>query len=142
MQKMSLKTSLLKSAIKWTPNMMIIWVANIVLKGIAELTAFNLDLDTRQAHVQATLYGETESIEVWLDGFAVVSDANSHKLIVQQAQANRPWLNNLLSHIVGKEWKIPVIPQFQSYIELIVELLKTDTPELKYDLEQENHLID
>ncbi len=114
--------------------MMIVWVANIMLKGIAELTDFNLDLDTRKAYVQATLYGETESIEVWLDGFAVVKDGETNKLIIQQAQSNRPWLNNLLSRIVGKEWKIPVIPQFQAHIELIIGLLKAESPEQEDDL--------
>lgn len=126
---MSFKTSLIKTAIKCTPNAMIIWVANIILKGIAELSAFNFDLEAQKAHVQATLYGETEMIEVWLDGFAVISDGESHKLIVQQARSNRPWLNNLLSRIVGKEWKIPAIPQFQAHIDLIVELLKTESIE-------------
>ena len=109
--------------------MMVIWVANIMLKGIAELTDFNFDLDARKAYVQATLYGETETIEVLLDGFAVVSDEDAHKLIIQQAQSNRPWLNNLLSRIVGKAWKIPVIPQFQAQIELIIEVLKAESPE-------------
>jgi hypothetical protein len=126
---MSYTTSLIKMAIKWTPNMMIIWVANIMLKGIAELTDFSFDLDARKAYVQIRLYGEAETIEVWLDGFAVVSDEDSHKLVVQQAQSNRPWLNNLLSRIVGKAWKIPVMPQFQAQIELIIELLKAESPE-------------
>jgi hypothetical protein len=121
---MSFKTSLIKMAIKWTPNMMIIWVANLMLKGIAELTDFSFDLEARKAYVQTTLFGETETIEVWLDGFAVVSDEESYKFIIQQAQSNRPWLNNLLARIVGKAWKIPVIPQLAAHIELISELLK------------------
>ena len=121
---------------------MIVWVANIVLKGIAELTDFSLDLDTRKVYVQTTLYGETEMIEVWVEGFAVVSDENSHRLIVQEAKSNRPWLNNLLPHIVGKEWKIPVIPQFQAHIELIVELLKAESPEQEEEIEQKDALID
>jgi hypothetical protein len=131
----SFKTSLIKTAIKCTPNAMIIWVANSMLKGIAELSAFNFDLEARKAHVQTTLYGETEMIEVWLDGFAVISDGESHKLIVQQARSNRPWLNNLLSRIVGKEWKIPAIPQFQAHIELIIELLKAESPEQEETLD-------
>ncbi|MEQ1544322.1 hypothetical protein [Methyloglobulus sp.] len=126
---MSFKSSLVKTAIKLTPNKMIIWVANIVLKGIAELTDFNFDFETRKVYVQTTLYGEAEAIEVWLDGFAVVSDGESHKLIVQQARSNRPWLNNLLSRIVGKEWKIPAIPHKTAEIELIAELFKAESPE-------------
>jgi hypothetical protein len=126
---MSFKTSLIKMAIKWTPNMMIIWVANLMLKGIAELTDFSFDLEARKAYVQTTLFGETETIEVWLDGFAVVSDEESYKFIIQQAQSNRPWLNNLLARIVGKAWKIPVIPQLAAHIELISELLKAESSE-------------
>jgi hypothetical protein len=126
---MSFKTGLIKVAIKWTPNMMIIWVANIILKGIAELTAFNFDLEARKAYVQIQLLGESETIEVWLDNFAVVSDEESYKFIIQQAQSNRLWLNNILSRIAGKAWKIPVIPQFTAEIGLICELFKAESPD-------------
>jgi len=126
---MSFKSSLLKVAIEWTPTFMVLWVANIMLKGIAELTDFSFDLDTRKAYFQTRLYGEEEIIEVWLDGFAIVSDEESRKFIIQQAQSNRPWLNNLLAHFVGKAWKIPVIPQLAAQIELITELLKVEDPE-------------
>lgn len=126
---MSFKTSLVKTAIKWTPDTMVLWVANIVLKDIAELTAFNLDLDARKAYVQTTLHGEAEAIEVWLNGFAVVSDEEANYLIIQQGQSNRPWLNNILAHITGKKWKIPVIPKYSAQIGLIIELLKDESPE-------------
>jgi hypothetical protein len=38
-------------------------------------------------------------------------------------------LNNLLARIVGKAWKIPVIPQLAAHIELISELFKAESPE-------------
>jgi hypothetical protein len=126
---MSYKTSLIKMAIKLTPNIMIIWVANIVLKGIAELTDFSFDIDTRKVYVQTMLYGEVEPIEIWLDGFAIVKNGQSYKLIIQQAKSNKPWLNNLLARFVGKAWKIPVIPQLAAHIELIAELFKANSPE-------------
>jgi len=121
---MSYKSNFLKTAINCTPDMMTKWVANRMLKGILEFSMLSFDLDMRKAHIQATLYGETEMIEVWLDGFAIIGEENSHKLILQQAQSNRPWLSNVFDRIVGKEWKIPKIPQFQGYIELAAELLK------------------
>jgi hypothetical protein len=126
---MSYKASLIKTAIKWTPNKMIVWVANSKLKGIAELKDFSIDLDARKAYVQTTLFGETESIEVWLDGFAVAREKGSYRFIIQQAQSNKPWLNNLLSRIVGKAWIIPAIPQLTAQIELISELLKAESSE-------------
>jgi len=126
---MSFKTSLIKIAIKLTPNMMIIWVANIILKDIAELKDFNFDLDARTAYVQIQLLGEAEAIDVWLEDFAIVSDGESYQFIIQQAQSNRLWLSNLLSRIVGKAWKIPVIPQLAAHLELIAELFKTESPE-------------
>ncbi|AEF99286.1 hypothetical protein Metme_0848 [Methylomonas methanica MC09] len=55
---MSIKSALLKIVIKLTPNILIIWVSNIILKGIAELTEFNFDIDARKLHVQTRLYGE------------------------------------------------------------------------------------
>ncbi|MFA5920647.1 MAG: hypothetical protein WC856_05085 [Methylococcaceae bacterium] len=126
---MSFKSSLIKIAIKWTPNSLILWVANIMLKGIAELTDFSFDLEARKAYIQIQLVGESETIEVWLEGFAIISDEESYKLIIQQAQSNRLWLDNLLSRIVGKAWKIPVAAQMTSQIELITELLKAESPE-------------
>lgn len=109
--------------------MMIIWVANIILKGIAELKDFNFDLDARTAYVHILLLGEAEAIEVWLEDFAIVSDEASRKLIIQQARSNRLWLNNLLSRISGKAWKIPALPQFAAEIELISELFKAENAE-------------
>jgi hypothetical protein len=125
---MSFKTSLVKMAINWTPKIIVEWVTNIMLKGIAELIDYSMDLDARKAYVQIMLYGETETIEVWLDGFAVVNDGESKAFIIDQAQSNRPWLNNILSRIVGKAWKIPVIPQLTAQTELITELLKAENP--------------
>lgn len=123
---MSYKIGLIKMAINWTPKIMILLMANIILKGIAKLTDFNLDLDARRAYVQARLYGETEIIEVLLEGFAVISEGESHKIILQKAQANRPWLNNLLARVAGKAWPIPAMPQFKAQIELVAELLKAE----------------
>jgi hypothetical protein len=124
---MSYKTDLLKLAIKWTPNIMIIWVANIVLKGIAELLEFNFDIETRKVHVQTKLYGETDVIEVWLDGFGIISEADSYLFIIQQANSNKLWLNNIFAHFIGKAWKIPVIPQLTPYLPLIAELFKIES---------------
>ena len=126
---MSFKTSLLKIAIKLTPDIIVLWVANIILKGIAELSKFIFDLDARTAYVQLTLFGEVEPIDIWVDGFAIVSDEASHQLIIEKAQSNRPWLNNLLSRIAGKAWEIPAIPQYKNQIELISELFEAQSPE-------------
>jgi hypothetical protein len=135
---MSFKSSLLKIAIKIaikvTPNKMVLWVANTVLKGIAELTDFSFDIDTRKVYVQTTLYGETEAIEVWLEDFAIASDGQSYQFIMHHARSNRPWLTNILAHIVGKAWKIPAIPQLNAHMALIAELFKEDDhPKLEND---------
>lgn len=82
-------------------------------------------IDTRD-----DLYGEAEIIEVLVEGFSIIRDGESHKLFIQQAQSNRPWLNNLLSHVVGKPWKIPEIPQLAPHMEFIAELFKTEGPAL------------
>ena len=126
---MSFTTSLLKTAIKLTPNALIIWVANIVLKDIAKLTAFSFDLDLRTAHVQVLLLGEEQAIDVWVNGFAVINAEQSHYFILRQAQSNKPWLTNILARIVGKQWKIPVIPQVAAQMAIVFELLKEESVE-------------
>ncbi|MGR8942319.1 MAG: hypothetical protein ACU83V_14770 [Gammaproteobacteria bacterium] len=126
---MSFKSSLVKFAIKMTPNFVVRWVANFILKGIAEISEFSFDIDARTAYVQATLYGETEPIDVWVHDFGIVTDEESHYLTIHEAQSNKPWLNNLLSRIAGKTWKIPAIPQFQDEIELVSEVLEIENTE-------------
>jgi hypothetical protein len=127
---MSIKSTLLKIIIKLTPNILIILGANIILKGIAELTEFNFDLEARKVYVQTRLYGEKETIEVYLEDFAVFNDGESYRFIIHQAKSDRPWLNNILSRIIGKAWIIPAIPQLTAQLELLTELFKTKTPAL------------
>ena len=126
---MSFKSKLTKTVIKYTPNKLIIWVANIILKDIAELTNFNFDLEERKAYTQIQLVGESETIDVWLEGFAIITEKGAYKFIIEQANSNRLWLDNLLSRIVRKKWKIPVTPLMASQMEFFAELLKTDIPE-------------
>lgn len=121
---MSIKSSLIKIVIKLTPNILIIWVANIILKGIAELLAFNFDVDTRKIYVQTRLYGEEDTIEVEVEDFAVFNDGDSYRFIIHHARSDRPWLNNLLSRVIGKAWKIPALPQFAAQLDLVAELFK------------------
>ena len=128
---MSIKSTLIKIVVKLTPDILIIWVSNIILKGIAQLTAFSFDLEERKVYVQARLYGEEETIEVCLEDFAVFSDGESYRFIIHQAKSNRPWLTNLLSHITGKAWKIPAIPQLTGQLGLLSELFKAKPPALE-----------
>lgn len=126
---MSFKASLIKTAIKLTPNKMIIWVANVILKDIAELTDFNFDLETRDLYVQIQLLGESETIDVWMEDFAIVHDGQSYEFTIPRAKSNRLWLNNLLARIAGRNWKIPAIPQLAAHMDLISELLKAQNQE-------------
>jgi len=121
---MSFKLSVTKTVIKWTPNKLISWVTNILLKDIAELTDFSFDLEARNSYMQVQLAGESETIEVWLEDFAIITHAGSYKFILEQAKSNRVWLNNILARITGKEWKIPVTAQMAPHIEFLAELLK------------------
>jgi hypothetical protein len=128
---MSYKTDLLKLAIKCTPNKLIIWGGNFVFKGITELLDFSFDIETRKVYVKTKLCGETEAIEVWLEGFGIISEADSYLFIIQQANSNKLWLNNIFAHFIGKAWKIPVIPQLTPYLPIIAELFKIESTEQK-----------
>jgi hypothetical protein len=124
---MSFKSSLLKLAIKSTPDFLIVLVANLVLKGIAKLTAFSFDIDLRVAQLEILLYGEEQAIEVWVDGFGITTDGTAHYFIIKKAQSNKPWLTNILAHIVGRQWKIPVIPKFAAQMAIVFDVLKEDS---------------
>jgi hypothetical protein len=120
---MSLKSGLIKAAIKMTPDCMVIWVANIVLKGIAKLTKFHFDLETRKAYLQTLLAGEEQPIEIWLEDFAVYHEEDGYKFILRKADSNKQWMHGVFAHIAGKAWKIPAIPQLAPHLDLVVELL-------------------
>lgn len=128
---MSFKISLAKKAIKWTPKKLISWIANIVLKDIAEITELSFDLDARTSFVQVQLVGESETIDVWLEDFAIISNEGTYKLIIKQARSNRVWLGNIFLRIINKEWEIPVPAQIATQFEFVAELFKAETQELE-----------
>ena len=120
---MSLKSILIKIAIKLTPTIFIIWVSNLILKGIARLLEFEFDLESRKFHVKTQLYGEIDTIDVWVEDFMIKTDGTSYELLILKANSDRLWLTNILALIVGKSWKIPVIPELAPHMTLIAELL-------------------
>jgi len=120
---MSLKSILIKIAIKLTPTIFIIWVSNFILKGIARLLEFEFDLENRKFHVKTQLYGEIDTIDVWVEDFMINTDGTSYELLILKANSDRLWLTNILALIVGKSWKIPVIPELAPHMTLIAELL-------------------
>ena len=134
---MSYKTRLIKLAIKWTPEALILWVGNFVLKGIATLNAFSFDLDHRKIHVQTTLFGESEPIEIWLEDFAIVNAGGAYQFILNRANSNRAWLTNIFAHITGRPWTLPAIPAIQPYMGLVAEVFeKAETaqpPQIPHD---------
>lgn len=121
---MSLKASLIRFAINMTPEWLVLRVSNFILKEIAELRFFHFDLDTRKLYVEVQLVGESETIEVWIEGFSLTVEHNSCTLLVEQARSNRLWLSNILTRIVGRSWKIPAPAQFAPYVSLLSELLQ------------------
>ena len=134
---MSVKSSILKSGalklivklgIKLTPKILVSGVANIVLKGIAEFSQISFDLDKRTAFVKVTLYGEEEPIEVAVEGFAILGDEENYQFLLDKAESNKPWLNNIFAKITGKAWDIPPIPQYKDEVGFVAGLLKAESP--------------
>lgn len=126
---MSFKAGFIKMAIKCTPKTMVMWVANMIFKGIVEMNDYDIDLDTRKIYVKTTLHGEAEPIEVWIDGFAIHDDEGTKNFVVEQATANRKWLSNILRFVTGRRWQIPHVPKYQAHMDLIEELLKAEQAE-------------
>ncbi len=124
---MSLKTSLLKTLIGWTPRWLIARVANFILKGIVELKQFSLDLDARQIYVELQLYGEPDTLQIWLEAFYIANPTGTNPVFVlQKARSSKPWVNNVLAKVAGKAWAIPDLPQYRAQIQLVSELLESD----------------
>jgi hypothetical protein len=120
---MSLKASIVRAAIRLTPTSLVVWVGNIVMKGIGKMMAFHFDLDQRRVYVCTLLQGEVEPIEVWLEDFAIRQEGENYCVILRQARSNKIWLTNLLAKVTGKAWKIPPVPQLRQHMGLVTELL-------------------
>jgi hypothetical protein len=110
--------------IKMTPPFVITFVANIVLKGVAQLKVFQFDLENRTLYVATRLLGEPEDIILKVENFGVVSRGGKYFFILRSAQSNKPWLTNLMSHVTNQHWPIPAIPQITPYMGLINEILE------------------
>lgn len=134
---MSFKSSLEKIAIKVTPKIIklgaklvpkaiVVWVANIIFKGIAEFSDIIYDLDARTAFVKLTLYGEKEPIEVAVDGFAVLGNTDNYQFVVDKAESNKPWMKNILARVTSQAWDIPDIPKYKLQLEIVASLLKAE----------------
>lgn len=126
--KSTLFQRIVKLGIRLTPKILVVSVANLVLKGIAKFSTIKYDLNTRTAFVKVTLHGEEEPIEVTVDGYAILNNKNKYQFVLYNARSNKPWLTNIFARIVGKEWTIPQIPQLKDEIEFIANLLKPDSP--------------
>ena len=125
---MSLKASLIRTAINMTPEWIVRWVTNFVLKEIAELKFFHFDLDSRKLYVEVQLVGESETIQVWVENFYVTTERAVSTVVIEQARSNRLWLTNILGRIVGRAWKVPVPDRFSAYADLLTELLQPKLP--------------
>lgn len=128
-QTVKIAPKVIKIGAKLTPKILISWIANIVLKGIAEFSKITYDLDARTAYVVVTLYGEEEPIEVSVDGFEILGEEGSYQFILHDAESNKPWMNNILARVAGKNWDIPDVPQYRLQLEIIANLLKAENPD-------------
>lgn len=128
-QTVKVAPKIIKIGAKLTPKILVSWVANIVLKGIAEFSKITYDLDARTAFVDVTLYGEDEPIELAMDGFEILGDEGNYQFILHKAESNKPWMNNILARIAGKTWDIPDLPQYKLQLEIIARVLKAERTE-------------
>ncbi|NOQ36077.1 MAG: hypothetical protein GQ569_09300 [Methylococcaceae bacterium] len=122
---MSFKSCLIKCAYKLTPKKMVYWLVNSNLKGIVELIYYDINFDERKIHSKVHLEGEEGLIEVCLEDFSLIKYGDQYKLIIQQVQSNRPWLNEALTRfILGQEIKIP-----EQQIQLVQDLFSFKFPD-------------
>lgn len=135
-QTVKIAPKIIKVGAKLTPKILVSWVANIVLKGIAEFSKISYDLDKRTAFVEVTLYGEEESIQVDVDGFEILGEEGNYQFILHKAESNKPWMTNMLARIAGKPWDIPDIPKYRLQLEIIANLLKGESDEQETELQQ------
>lgn len=120
---MSLKATLIRSALNLTPSFLVTLIANLILRGIAQLTFFDLNLDRRILSVRFRLYGEPDSIDLVLENFRVIQHGTELYFMLSAARSNRPWLVNLFARVTQRAVPIPDLPVLRPYVGLILELL-------------------
>lgn len=131
LEKLAVKVApkIIKIGAKLMPKVIIVWVANIIFKGIAEFSDIIYDLDKRTAFVKVTLYGEEEAIEVSVDGFGIVNKEENYQFVINHAESNKPWMKNVLARVTAQAWDIPDIPKYKLQLDIVANLLKVDSPE-------------
>jgi hypothetical protein len=73
-------------------------------------------------YAEVLLLGESESIRVWLEDFAVLKQDDRYQVILSQAKSNRLWLDNLFARFTGKAWTVPVPPPLATHMTLLSEV--------------------
>ena len=48
------------------------------------------------------------------------TDGQSYEFLIRKANSDRLWLTNILALIVGKSWKIPIIPEIAPHIGMSI----------------------
>jgi hypothetical protein len=120
---MSAKAGFLRVAVRLTPAPVMIFAANIILRGIAKIYQLSVDLDTRRVYVKLRLNGESDFLEVLVEDFYIISQAGTYQFTLCSARSNKSWMANILARMVGKPIDMPVIPKYAGYMATVAELL-------------------
>ncbi len=122
---MSYKHTLVKFALKQSPKKMILWIANKKTKGVVKLTDFSFNSVERTLYAQLVFAGEQDAVDLWIEDFTLITKEESFRIVVHQAQSNRPWVDNLLTHFVlNRELRIP-----DKHADLIHKFMAYEGPE-------------
>ena len=69
------------------------------------------------------------AIDLTLEDFALLQDGDSYKAILNKAESNKPWLNNIMARVTGKAIPVPDVPQLKPHMALVADLLKAPARE-------------
>lgn len=120
---MSMKAGFLRVAVRLMPAPVMIFGANIILRGIAKLYELSVDLDMRRVYVKLRLDGESDFVDVLVEDFHIISQAGTYQFMLCSARSNKSWMANILARMVGKSIDLPVIPKYAGYMATVAELL-------------------
>ena len=101
-------TKMIKTADKLTGSASTKFLINQMIGEYGKMININIDHKTKSITASVLLKGESKPIEVKINKYKIIKEGSTARIIVEDANSDRAWINALLQNfVVGKSIKVP-----------------------------------
>lgn len=92
---------------------------NVFIGDYGKMIELKLDTRKKKARALVLLNGETVPIEIKVDRYEILREGDVAKVVIHEANSDKPWLNAILQNLVCKKsFEVP-----PGKLDFITELL-------------------